>query len=424
MLARSWLLVVFAGAALVSLTGADWPQWGGINRDNKVSDFAVPETWPAELKQQWKVPVGDGVATPALVGNKLYVFTREGANEVVRCLDAETGKELWKDEYESEGADGPARGFAGPRSTPAVADGKVVTFGARGILNCYEAETGKKLWTKQESQSVPMFYVSSSPMIVDGLVIAQTGGQNDGSVVAYDLNSGERKWKWTGAPTSYASVMLMEVDGKKLAIGQVSDGIVAIDIADGKHVWETYFGSGGSRYKAATPVIDGDKLIFADGLPTAIKISKEGDKLVEKELWKNDSSRVEYATPVLKDGNLYGLTRESQLYCVKPDGKTAWSAPAPQATPGQGAAPGVGQGGRRGGRGGGQGGYGTIVDAGKVLIGLTPTAQLVVYEPNDTEFKQLATYKVAETPTYAFPIVTDKRIFVKDQDSLTLWTLE
>jgi outer membrane protein assembly factor BamB len=168
-------------------------------------------------------------------------------------------------------------------------------------------------------------------------------------------------------------------------------------------------------------VIDGDKLIFSDGLPTAIQISKEGEKLVEKELWKNDASRVEYATPVLKNGNLFGLTRDSQLYCVKPDGKTAWSAPVPQPSPSQGAAPGIGQGGRRG---GGQGGYGTIVDAGKVLIGLTPTAQLVVYEPSDTEFKQLATYKVAESPTYAFPIVTDKRIFVKDKDSLTLWTLE
>jgi outer membrane protein assembly factor BamB len=423
MVARRWQLVVLA-LALMSLAGADWPQWGGKNRDNKVSDFAAPETWPAELKQQWKVPVGDGVATPALVGNKLYVFTREGANEVVRCLDAETGKELWKDEYESEGADGPASGFAGPRSTPAVAEGKVVTFGARGILNCYEAETGKKLWTKQESQSWPSFYVSSSPLIVDGLAIAQTGGQNDGSVVAYDLNTGERKWKWTGATPSYASVMLMEVDGRKLAIGQVFDGIVAIDIADGKHVWETYFASGGSRYKAATPVIDGDKLIFSDGPPIAIQISKEGDKLVEKELWKNDGNRVEYATPVLKNGNLYGLTRDSHLYCVKPDGTTAWSSPVPAPVPGQGASPGVGQGGRRGGRGGGQGGYGTIVDAGKVLIALTPTAQLVVYEPNDTEFKQLASYKVAESPTYAFPIVTDKRIFVKDKDSLTLWTLE
>ena len=80
--------------------------------------------------------MGDGVATPALVGDKLYVFSREGGSEVVRCLEAATGKEVWQDKYETGGADGPARGFPGPRSSPAVADGKVVTLGVRGILSC------------------------------------------------------------------------------------------------------------------------------------------------------------------------------------------------------------------------------------------------------------------------------------------------
>src|SRR5262245_25079975 len=77
----------------------DWPQWRGPNRDAKVKGFNAPKTWPKELTQKWKVTVGDGVATPALVGDKLYVFTREGGNEVLRCLDAATGKELWQDKY-------------------------------------------------------------------------------------------------------------------------------------------------------------------------------------------------------------------------------------------------------------------------------------------------------------------------------------
>src|SRR5215475_15690512 len=76
----------------------DWPQWRGPNRDAKASGFNAPNAWPKELTQKWKVPVGDGVATPALVGDKLYVFTREGSSEVTRCLDAATGKEVWKDQ--------------------------------------------------------------------------------------------------------------------------------------------------------------------------------------------------------------------------------------------------------------------------------------------------------------------------------------
>src|SRR6516164_7560969 len=102
----------------------DWPQWRGPGRDARAAGFNAPKTWPKALTQKWKINVGDGVATPALVGGKLYVFGRENGNEVIRCVDAATGKEIWQDRYEAEGATGPASGFSGPRSSPTVADGK------------------------------------------------------------------------------------------------------------------------------------------------------------------------------------------------------------------------------------------------------------------------------------------------------------
>src|SRR4030081_3634659 len=93
-------------------TAADWPQWRGANRDGKVTDFTAPATWPKALTQKWKVPVGDGVATPALVGDKLFVFSRQENSEIVRCLDAATGKEIWTEKYEAQGSTDPG-GFAG-----------------------------------------------------------------------------------------------------------------------------------------------------------------------------------------------------------------------------------------------------------------------------------------------------------------------
>jgi outer membrane protein assembly factor BamB len=410
-----WISLFAAVFALLP-SAADWPQWRGLNRDAKVADFKSPATWPKELTQKWDVVVGDGVATPALVGERLYVFTRQGSNEVVRCLIANDGKEIWKDEYEVRGADGPAASFAGPRCTPAVAEGKVVTLGARGILSCYEAESGKKLWSKQDFSSWPQFYVSASPILVDGLCVVQLGGRSDGSMVAYDLASGEQKWKWTGATPSYASPMLLTVGDTKLIIGQVFDGIVAINAADGKHVWEVYFSGGGSRYKAATPIVHGDTLIYLDGPAKAIKLEKDGDKFVAKDQWANKESRVEYNTPVLKDGLLFGLSQRNELFCVRTaDGSTAWSEPYP--TPEEGA------GGGSSGRGRG-GGYGSVVDAGSVLMALNPSSQLIVYEPSEKEFKQLASYKVADKECHAYPIVAGNRIFVKDKDSVTLWTIE
>src|SRR2546422_531974 len=154
-----WVVVVAAGFGMFSVAAgaADWPQWRGPNRDNKVEGFIAPATWPKELTKKWTVKVGYGDASPVLVGDKLYVFTRQGGDEVLSCLDAGSGKELWKDKYaakEVTGAAikvGPRPGHPGPRSTPTVAEGKICTFGASGVLSCLDAATGKLLWRKDSS---------------------------------------------------------------------------------------------------------------------------------------------------------------------------------------------------------------------------------------------------------------------------------
>ena len=140
------MLVVGFSASLA--WAQDWPQWRGANRDAKATGFVAPATWPPQLTEKWKVVVGEGVATPAVVGDKVYVFTRQDGNEVVRCLDAATGNEVWQEKYETKGVDPPADKFSGPRSSPAVAEGKVVAQGVQGVLSCYDAATGKLLWRK------------------------------------------------------------------------------------------------------------------------------------------------------------------------------------------------------------------------------------------------------------------------------------
>jgi outer membrane protein assembly factor BamB len=435
------LLILAAGLASLVLAAADWPQWRGLNRDAKVTDFKAPATWPKELKQQWKVEIGDGAATPALVGDKLYVFSRQGGDEVLRCLVAGTGKEIWQAKYSTQGSTDPG-GFVGPRSTPAVAEGKVVTVSARGMISCFDAATGEKVWSKDEFRSWPQFFASSSPIIVDGLCIAQLGG-NNGAVVAYELATGTEKWKVADLPTAYASPVLLTAGGTKLVIGQVSDGVVAIDVSSGKKVWEKFFEmSGGRPYRAVTPIVEADALIhLGDGPTTAIKLEKQGDKFEGKVLWTSSENRVEFNTPVLKDGMLFGLTggrvggMSHQFFCFDvQSGKTAWATPAPRisAAVGDKAGGDKAGGGKGRGKGFGKGGggiradagYGSIVDAGSVLLALTPSSQLIVFAPSDKEFKQLASYKVSDDPSYAYPVVTGNRVFIKDRNSVALWTIE
>jgi len=419
--------VIVCCVALLSANRAaaqDWPQWRGSNRDAKAIGFKAPATWPKELTQKWKAAVGGGDASPALAGDKLYVFTRQGGDEVIRCLDAATGKEIWQAQYEAVPATTPGgKPHEGPRSSPAVAEGKVVTFGASGTLSCFDAATGKVLWRKDAVQKAwPRFFTSSSPIIVDGLCIAQLGGPSKGSIVAYDLTSGDQKWKWDGDSPAYASPVLMTIDGTKLIVAETAGKIVAVSVADGKLAWEAPCTT---RYNAASPVVDGQTIIYGGG--DLLKVEKEGAGFAAKELWKNTQNAVIYNTPVVKDGLVFGLSQGHQFFCINAQtGKTLWTAPAAQTA--AAAPPAGGPQGRQGGRGrggmGGTNGYGSIVDAGAVLLALTPSSQLIVFEPSDKEFKKLASYKVADSPTYAYPIVAGNRVYIKDQEAVTLWTIE
>jgi len=389
--------------------GADWPQWRGPGRDAKVTDFKAPKSWPKELKQQWKITVGDGVATPALVGDKLYVFSREGGAEVIRCLEAASNKEVWKDKYDVEYKGKGDTQFQGPRASPTVADGKVVTFGLNGTLSCLNAATGEKLW-RVETGAWPMFHASCSPLVVDKTVVVQVGSEGSGGVTAYELENGNIKWKWTDEGPAYSSPALMTVGDTKMVVAETSKSVVGIGLTDGKTKWKTPFavmgkGGGGGGYNAATPIVEGQTVIISGSNrgTKAIKVEKSGDEFKTKEEWNNKENSVLFNTPVVKNGLIFGLTSSDTLFCITADGKTGWTAPV--------------------GKGGGRPGYGSVVDAGPVLFALTPRAQLTVFEPSDKDYKELASYSVG-SGTYAYPIVTGNRIYIKDKDSLALYTVE
>jgi outer membrane protein assembly factor BamB len=412
-----------------ALQAADWPQWRGANRDAKVTGFTAPATWPKELTKKWSVDVGEGDATPALVGDRLYVFSRQGEEETITCLDAASGKSLWQEKYAAEAVQGPPARHPGPRSTPTVAEGKVCTLGATGILSCFDAASGKLLWRKDDFKGArPQFYVGSSPIVVDGLCIAQLGGRNNGGIVAYDAASGAERWKWTGDGPAYGSPVLLAVGNSKAILAPTDANLVALSARDGKVLWQVKYSQG--RYNAATPIVDGNRLIYAgpaQGM-TAEKLVKQGDELAAEPLWKNGDNSMNFNTPVLKDGLLYGISQANALFCVNADsGQTTWTAPlsgqAGQPAPPPAAPPGKGGKGGRGG-GGAQPGFASVVDAGAVLFALTPAAQLIVFQPSATEFKQVASFKVADGDTYAYPVVSGNRVYIKDKGAVTLWTIE
>lgn len=407
--ASRWIGLTVGIAVLIGASCAlaqDWPQWRGRDRDGKVMGFTAPATWPAALKQKWKVTVGSGDATPALVGDKLYVFTRQGDNETLLCLNAADGKELWKSSYAAQPVTGaPSRQHSGPRSSPAVAEGKIVTLGATGVLSCWNAEDGKLAWRNDKFKEVPQFFTAMSPIIVDGMCIAQLGGRGNGAIVALDLASGDQKWSWSEEGPEYASPALLTVGDSKQVVTLTEKSVVGICAKAGKLLWRLPFPSAMRAYNAATPIVDGSTVIYtgANRGTHAVKVEKQGDGFAARELWNNPELAPQFNTPVLQDGLLFGLSNRGQIFCLNAQtGATAWVDETPRD----------------------RGGFGPIVSAGSVLLALPSSGELTVFKASDKKYEELAKIKVAEGSTYAFPVLAGNRIFVKDQDALTLWTIE
>ena len=391
------ILIALIFMTSINAFSQDWPQWRGLNHDGKAS-FKAPATWPAELTQVWKVTVGLGDATPVLVGNRVYVFARVEADEVVKCLDAATGKDVWQYKYPAVVVTGPPATHPGPRSTPAVANGKVVVYGVGGNLLCLDAATGKLIWEKQNPTSaVPTFFTGTSPIIVDGMVIVHVGTTGSGAITAFDLTTGSEKWKWAGDGPSYATPSIMTVGGMKQLVSMTEKNLVGLELATGKLLWQVATPILQRFYNAVSPLVNGQTIYFSgQGSGTkAVTIEKQGDQYIAKELWSNTEAGEKWNSPVLKDGFLYGISDLRKIYCIDAaTGKTAWIDA------------------------GNNSDFGSLVDGGSVIFALPSTGNLIVLKPDGKAYSEAARYKATETVTFSDPTISGNIVYIKNTDSL------
>ena len=392
---------------LFTMTGlaADWPQWRGPNRDAKVSDAAIPSTWPKALKEEWKVTVGLGHSSPVVANGKIYVFARQGEEEALLCLDAVTGKEIWKSSqpvsYQMHPA---ATGHGkGPKSTPLVSNGKVFTFGISGVLSCHDARTGKLKWrqefSKQYPRTSPLFGTAMSPLVDKGLLIVHVGGHDKGALTAFDPETGAIKWSNDTDGPAYSSPIVVTLAGVRQVVTFMQKNFVGVDVATGKLLWKL---PAKTQYdeNAVTTVAYKDMLIFSregQGL-AAIRLEKQGSEIVPREVWNNKENMLYLNSPVLQANMLFGLSalKKGQFFAIDADtGKTLWQSP------------------------GRMGDNAAILNlGGKFLLLLTNDANLIVLPVSEKEYAPVAQYTVANSPTWAHPVVIGNRILIKDETTL------
>jgi outer membrane protein assembly factor BamB len=203
--------------------------------------------------------------------------------------------------------------------------------------------------------------------------------------------------------------VLMTVDGTKMVVTPAMGLLAGVELSDGKALWQTKIGAGGKDYASnySTPLIDKEMVYYSlsagrkgAGSFVALKIAKSDGGFKATEVWKKPYAAADYHTPVLKDGMIFGVNKDRSYFCM--DAKTGDKLWTDTAEHGQ---------------------CGSIIDGGSVLLSLTSDKNLVVFKSSPKEFTEVAKYRVADTEPWSVPIVVGDRIYVKDNASLILWTI-
>jgi outer membrane protein assembly factor BamB len=396
---------VFTASLVAQTPTGDWPQWRGPNRDGVIASFAEPNAWPERLTRKWKVDVGLGYASPVLVGNRVFMFARQGDNEVLQALDAATGAKIWESSYAAPFTVSPAaaRHEKGPKSTPTFAAGKLYTLGMTNIVTAFDAATGKQLWQKPASSTQPLYHTAMSPLVDRGLVFLHVGGHNQGSLNAYDAGTGAVKWHWDGDGPGYGSPMVVDAEGTRQIVVFTQDHLVGVSAANGELLWKRPF-STRSTQNTITPILYGNTVIVS-GLEkgvTAFRIVKNASGWDTENVWENSDVALYMTNAVIVRDTVVGLSHKNsgQFFALDAKtGRTIWTSAPRQAT------------------------NAAISRAGDILFVLKEDAELLVTRSGPKGFEPLRTYTVADSATWAQPAVSGNRLFVKDVASLALWTL-
>ncbi len=380
----------------------DWTGWRGPNRDGVVAGFTAPAEWPAELTKVWQKTVGLGDASPVLVDDQFFLYVSKDSNDVVLCLDAESGDPIWETiTNKSPEITGAARSHPGPRSTPTIARGKIFAMGASGIFSCLDAKTGKILWqNKDYDGQVPRFFTSASPLVIDDFCVIHMGDHDQGVIVAFDVKTGSIVWKHGEEPCTYSSAIAM---GENMLAVQAETTLLGFD-KTGDVLWNIPTPNERMYYSSSTPVVSGNQ-VFVSGQGNGARLYEieESDKVFSpKLLWTNEEINVSFNSPVLKEGYLYGNdARFGYIFCLDAsNGETCWTDTTKLNR------------------------FATTYDLGEVILSLTANRYMVIFEPNPEAYVEKAKYIVADSDIYASPVVANDKFYIKDQESLICWGLE
>ncbi len=380
---------------------AAWPGFRGPHRDGIVHDVRIDTDWskspPVEL---WRRPIGPGWSSFAVDGDLVYTQEQRGDDEIVASYRLSTGQPVWKHRdavrfYESNGG-------AGPRGTPTVSDGRVYAFGGTGILNALDARTGAVIWSRNVSADsnveVPTWGFSSSPLVVDDIVVVAA----EGKLAAYDIATGQPRWSGPAEGFSYSSPHLMTIDGIPQIVQLRGTGATSLAPATGAVLWR-HESSGGAIVQPAITA-DGNVLInsisFTGGQGMRrLAIARTSSGWTVDERWTSTGLKPYFNDFVVHNGHAYGFDGNI-LSCIDlADGARKWK--------------------------GGRYGNGQLVllaDQDALLV-LSDEGEVVLVSATPDGFKELARFEAIEGKTWNHPVVVHDILLVRNGEEMAAFRL-
>ncbi len=387
----------------------DWSQWRGANRDGVISTSDIPETWPDKLQRIWQIDVGSGHSSPVVTKNAIYLFSRQSDEEVVSRINLQKGKVVWRKSYPAPYTMSSAAltHGKGPKSTPVVYDGKLITLGISGILSCYDTATGKMNWQKDFSEvfktTSPLYGTAMSPLAEEGFCIAHVGGHEDGALIAVNLQTGKTQWQWADDGPGYSSPILGTIQGTKQVVTFSQEHVIGIDFASGELLWQIPFNTPWTQ-NAVTPILYENDLILSglDQGMMRLMVVKNGDAWSTEQVWAIKDISSYMSTPILFNDLIVAFSDKRKGMHVSIDansGKLVWQSQ------------------------GREGSNTALIRAGDFLLSLKTDGRLFVAKREGQTFTPVKEYAVANSPTWAHPAIFNKRILIKDKNTLALWSL-
>ena len=307
----------------------DFPQFLGPTRDTQIAlsvrDKINVEREPEKL---WQVNMGGGWSGFVVQGGRAVTQQQRQDQEVVSCFDLGSGQVLWESTYQA--AYESVIAGDGPRSTPTIANGKVLCMGSTGELSCLDLVTGQLLWrhhvVNDNGATIPEWGFSPSPLVVDDEVIVPAGEKGSAGLVAYNLEDGSQLRAYPYVKSSYSSPIMAKLGETSQIIYFFEGGLAGFDRNKPELLWKMEWGS--AYPDVAVPILLSDERLFISsgyGVGCAlVGLQKEPDAWQAKVAWKGRSMKAKFSNMSQRDGYIYGLD-DGIMACIELEkGRRQW----------------------------------------------------------------------------------------------------